>query len=387
MTAQEPNQPVTLTREELYTQVWSTPMSQLAAQYGITGTGLAKICARHIIPCPPRGYWAKKAADKPVVQYRLPDPQADTLLQVTIAPTPPPVTPTAAQTEIETQIAAAREAHAGLVVPAQLTRPHPIIAESLAEHRRKTQGAKRERDPSMRRLMQPKEFTDSDHRQHRFLDTLFKALERLGFSIKSEQYQPVYLEVQKERVDFQLREKQKQARRPLTEEEKHWHWNGDRGWAQELQPTGMLIFTIKTYLPDGIPHEWKDQPGKPLEKRLPDIVAALSLAGPALVTQRHERVEAEKRRWEEDHRRYLERRRREQDQKRWERFLEFAHQCDQAASARRLLAQLEAQSQPKDVTFGDLSATEGLAWATQWLERFDPLMQKPQELYNRLAEI
>ena len=77
-----------LSRDDLYSQIWSTPMIRLAAQYGITGTGLAKICARLNVPCPPRGYWAKKAAGKPVVQYRLPEPEADTPPQVTITPAP-----------------------------------------------------------------------------------------------------------------------------------------------------------------------------------------------------------------------------------------------------------------------------------------------------------
>lgn len=59
----------TLTRKELYELVWQTPMSRLATQYGITGNGLAKICDRMKVPCPPRGYWAKKAAGKKVVTY------------------------------------------------------------------------------------------------------------------------------------------------------------------------------------------------------------------------------------------------------------------------------------------------------------------------------
>jgi hypothetical protein len=44
-----------LSRDELYSQIWTTPMIRLAAQYGITGTGLAKMCARLNVPCPPRG--------------------------------------------------------------------------------------------------------------------------------------------------------------------------------------------------------------------------------------------------------------------------------------------------------------------------------------------
>jgi len=112
-----------------------------------------------------------------------------------------------------------------------------------------------------------------------------------------------------------------------------------------------------------------------------------SVAGPFLVKQRQKRAEAEKRRWEEDDRRYLERQSREQDEKRRERFLEFAHQCDQAASVRRLLAELGARPQPQGVSFGDHSAAEWTSWARRWLERFDPLIQQPLEVYKTLADI
>jgi hypothetical protein len=387
MTDEDRKPPVVLSRDELYSQIWTTPMIQLAAQYGITGTGLAKICARLNVPCPPRGYWAKKAVGKPVVQYRLPEPEADTPLQVTITPAPPPAPPSKAQTELQQQIESARAGHSGLTVSARLARPHPIIAGWLAEHDRKKQEALRERDPTTRRMMQPEAFTEMNRRAHRFLDALFKAIEPLGFTVKTEPYQRVYFEFANERVDYQLREKQKQVRRPLTDNEKRWSYAADRGWIQELQPTGVLIFTIKTWLADGMRREWKDEADKPLEDHLPEIIAILSLAGPFLVKQRQERAEAERRRWEEENRRYRERQLREQDEKRWQRFLELAHQCDLAASARRLLAELGARPQSDDIKIGGHPPAEWLAWANDWLERFDPLMQKPQELYKQLADI
>jgi hypothetical protein len=46
-------QPVTLTREELYNQVWATPMIRLGQQYGLSGNGLKKICKRLSVPVPP----------------------------------------------------------------------------------------------------------------------------------------------------------------------------------------------------------------------------------------------------------------------------------------------------------------------------------------------
>jgi len=58
--------PIVLTREELFNQVWKRPMTKVAADYDISDVALNKICKKHRIPVPGRGYWAKKAAGKKV---------------------------------------------------------------------------------------------------------------------------------------------------------------------------------------------------------------------------------------------------------------------------------------------------------------------------------
>src|SRR5579863_3917199 len=63
---------ITLTREELYEKVWSTPMQKLAAEFGLSDVGLAKRCRRHRIPVPPRGHWARLQAGQDVEQPPLP---------------------------------------------------------------------------------------------------------------------------------------------------------------------------------------------------------------------------------------------------------------------------------------------------------------------------
>lgn len=60
-----------MSREELYGLVWSTPMHKLAEMYGLSDRGLAKTCARHLIPVPPRGYWAKLGAGQHVKKTKL----------------------------------------------------------------------------------------------------------------------------------------------------------------------------------------------------------------------------------------------------------------------------------------------------------------------------
>ena len=53
-------------RERLYEEVWSEPVIVVAKRYGLSDVGLAKICKKLNIPRPGLGYWAKKAAARPV---------------------------------------------------------------------------------------------------------------------------------------------------------------------------------------------------------------------------------------------------------------------------------------------------------------------------------
>ena len=62
----------TVTRDELYRLLWSEPMKNLAKTFEISDVGLSKACDRLAVPVPPRGYWARKTANKPVIQTPLP---------------------------------------------------------------------------------------------------------------------------------------------------------------------------------------------------------------------------------------------------------------------------------------------------------------------------
>lgn len=68
---------VAVERSKLYEQVWSIPSSQLAALYGISDVGLAKVCKRYNIPRPPRGYWASLAAGQRIRKPRLPSSMSE----------------------------------------------------------------------------------------------------------------------------------------------------------------------------------------------------------------------------------------------------------------------------------------------------------------------
>jgi len=52
-------QEIELRREELYDRVWTIPIHRLSKEFGMSEVGLAKLCRRHQIPIPGRGYWRR----------------------------------------------------------------------------------------------------------------------------------------------------------------------------------------------------------------------------------------------------------------------------------------------------------------------------------------
>ncbi|MBE6990235.1 MAG: hypothetical protein E7426_05770 [Ruminococcaceae bacterium] len=59
-------------RETLYREVWEAPMTDVCKRYGISDTGLRKICRKLDVPFPQAGYWAKVRAGKLVPKPDLP---------------------------------------------------------------------------------------------------------------------------------------------------------------------------------------------------------------------------------------------------------------------------------------------------------------------------
>jgi hypothetical protein len=139
----------TISRQALYDAVWAQPMSKLSKEFGLSDVGLAKACRKLSVPLPPRGYWARKTAGKPVVQATLP-PRPPGLGEETtiggdgntwgwrgppdevfLGDVPPPPTfdePIEdVRGRVETMIGKAS------VVARDLEQPHPVVAKLLRQ--------------------------------------------------------------------------------------------------------------------------------------------------------------------------------------------------------------------------------------------------------------
>ena len=64
---------MTVTRETLYDEVWSDPMTIVAKKYEVSSNFLARVCERMNIPRPPRGYWAKTKVGQKIKKESLPE--------------------------------------------------------------------------------------------------------------------------------------------------------------------------------------------------------------------------------------------------------------------------------------------------------------------------
>jgi len=384
--APRPSQPTTLTKEELYAAVWETPMSRLAEQYGISDNGLAKICRREDIPYPPRGYWAKHAAGK--APERTPLLESDRASRpITIYPTPLPEPPPDLPDDVRRQIESIHAEASSMAVAERLVKPHAIIAAWLADHEERKRRVRQERDPWRKKLYDPGDFSDSDRRQHRFLDALFKAIERQGGKVKRGDRRELFAEVSGEKVEFQLREKHKQTRRPLTADEQRWRIAGDKDWKQELVPTGRLAFEIRTYLPAGLKQQWLEADKQPLEDMLPNIVAVFIAAGPLLVQQRREREAAEQKRQLAERRRYEAQQRRKRDANRWRYFKEIAQNWHELAAVRDFVSILRSMDVDRSIEIDGRSLSDWLMWAEDWLQRADPTANGLEDLFRQIAGI
>jgi len=115
-------QSIVVKREQLYEEVWSTPLIKLAEKYGVSDVALAKVCRRLNVPVPGRGYWNKVAVGSPVTKWPLPRTAKTTVTTIN----PPSPRPKPLADPASTTIATLRHIH----VPQDMRNPYPITTQT-----------------------------------------------------------------------------------------------------------------------------------------------------------------------------------------------------------------------------------------------------------------
>jgi hypothetical protein len=236
-----------LTRDELYALVWTEPIQKIAPRYNISDRGLGKLCARHGIPVPQRGWWAKKRAGQRVRRIPLPPIASGQSTAIVIEPqqAPTPMEPPPPPPPLAPEIAVERDPVNAIVVDENAKLTHPLVRDAAAELR----SGRPDRDGMVRT---PRGYVDvrvskgSVSRALRVLQALFRALEPRGYTVAVEDGK-TFISVLGESYRVFMKERLRRIVRDLTPEEHKRRCEGLDVFPYELVPTGELALHLDSW--------------------------------------------------------------------------------------------------------------------------------------------
>ena len=384
-------------REKLYEEVWTTPMSRLAPQYGLSDVGLAKVCKRLKVPRPPQGYWVKKQYGKKLPK-RPPLPalaesekaKKRMVKHVVKKETPPPDPQQEARAR---QLLAAEESNKNkITVPKTLQNPHKLVARTETRLRKAKPGTRGLVRPKGKGVLDVWVSPDSIDRTLRIMDALVKALEARGFSVSVDdnEKRSTRVTVLDETFaicmeeDYERQEKEKTPEQAA--QDAVFRWRSSRP-EYEYMPTGRLALLIKGTRVRGMRHRWGDGKKQRVENCLNKFVMGLINMA---VAERAERLESERRhrQWEEEWRKERERQRRlEEEQRRIKALCSAATAHHEAQKIRAYVdavreAVIEREGQIDPI--GPMVCW--LRWATRQADRLDPIAEHSPSALDESGE-
>ncbi|HUR35948.1 MAG TPA: hypothetical protein VM032_19230 [Vicinamibacterales bacterium] len=381
----------TFTRQSLYDLAWSEPLQSLSKKLAISDRGLAKICTAANIPVPARGYWAKRQAGKPVSPVPLPpralgqsdfvhigrdwyrsDSEDADILSTPIPPAPV-FTP---------DMDAVRVQAASLLAKAPLPLRdtygwHAQIQKLLNadEERAKKQRA----DPYPSSWNAPLFDGPFEMRRLRILNALFVCLTRCGMAphVGDKYGRDLSVTVGTTHVPLVL---DSTAAAKQIERERQGY-----GFMARGPKDRMRLGIAHRWSGEKLGPSWEDEQGKPLERRLREIAAAIVVFAEQAVRdgalsahawrikRKAELEEAERKRRAEE-----ERRRRERiakaEKARVDDLLSQARALEQAQQIRAYVESVRRlnATAPDPMSSEDLADWSG--WALAQADRIDPVI-------------
>ena len=239
----------------------------------------------------------------------------------------PKISPAKPQRSLEDLLTQAGKHHVlavKLSVPDRLVKPHSLVAGWISARQSARKHAK-ENGSTWTFQADPGPFTENDNRRHRILSALFKAIELQGGRVEEGVKGQLFICEDRDQLEISLREKKKRVRVPLTDQQRSWRPHSDETHKWDMQPTGFLIFEIKSYVSSPVQKNWVENQSVRLEDELglivPNLFAALQLVRESRLLR------------EEDSRRYQQRQleaavarqRSADEQKRWDSLVQIAH--------------------------------------------------------------
>jgi len=382
------NGPLILSREELYEQVWSTPMVRLAKEYGLSDVGLAKICKKHQIPRPRVGYWAKVQLGRKVSRPPLPPLGKGASHRFWIRQRTPDENERFRPEIREAVVAEDREEHR-IQVLAELVDPRPLVQKTARSLRKAKQGEDGLVRPRAKQALNVVVSPESVDRAMRIMDALVRGLEQRSHRVvilNEEERVGTFAEIEGEHVEFWLKEVvDRKEREPTPKErrakERHpWFY---RTPFYRYEPTSRLFLQIVTHQYDGHRRRWSDGKRQRLETCLNPFVASILRIADGLAADRQRREEECERReaWERE--RAIKVPLIRQEEQCLKGLQEEANAWHASQSIRQYV-----QAVTESATAGSEEIKDGselhrwIIWATEQADRLDPLTESPPSILD-----
>ncbi len=355
----------TLTRRELYDLVWSKPKIEVSTALGISERGLAKICVRHRVPSPDRGYWTQIAAGQKVKKppfLKIRDKDLELVaISDSLAALPVDLTDVARRAKEERHARRGRHFDARKFDLKQIDVP-PVLSTTVKALRTSKPGDSGEVWAIGDGQCGVKVHHSQIERAITFLSHLTNRLEETGLDVV-----PVGKAMQTgraaDRLEFVLTERtrirphdptpdelQRQMKREdqLERARRRGDWSNVYGLSSRVWPefdtvyAGEFVLAITTWGGTGLRKKWADGKTQTVEKLLPDIVAGLRTFLEGERTKREEREEWH-RQWQHmANRRSLAKQRKDREEKRIGHLRELVDMQREATDIHGWLASLPA---------------------------------------------
>ncbi len=365
-----------INREQLYQEIWNTPLVKLAPVYNLTTYEIKKLCDSFLIPLPKVGYWSKVAFGKTVEIAPLPV-YAKSKLKVKKS-----------NFSKNNQLIIVKKIEKKMIpdisVKKNLTKPHAVTVktrEGLKRSRTDEYGMKK----PWRGGFDLRVSKVNERRALLIIDTLCKWFEKNSIKI----YQPfeesttTEVVIDGQSIRIKIEEKSKLTAKILTE-----RWGNYDYYTREYTPTEQLSLVIDNYCWGcGIRKVWRDGKTSKVEEKLGEFVSAL-FQHAEYEKQEELRREAEKLEWE---RQRKEKKYNEACEKLEKQMLdELKKQSTDLKQSRELIAYIKevknlANKQYKDSNY-PLELTDWINWAENYAAELNPLSKGLPE-YKKATDI
>ena len=361
---------ISLKRQELYEKVWTTPMQKLAKEFGLSDVGLAKLCRRHEIPFPGRGYWARVQFGQKPPRAILPTLKEPGLDAIAISPSEP--------RSREAIVIEERETVPTVFVAEDRSIGHPKAHRIERSTSRRAIDVRGVLDTRQRRTLPLKLTTGALSRSLRIIDAFFSALDdaKYGLEWPSPYTTPLKIVVDSERLHFMIKEaiersQHKPTKEELTRQKTDTYWRPPQ-W--DYMPTGRLNLTLESCEYPSISRSWSDGKRRKLDTCLGETLVACKKMAEAIKQERVDRAEAERLRREEEKRRIEESIRKAEYDRKAKAVNSLVQQWQESKLLRAFTAALQStatEAQLSDETKKQLETM--IEWSARHADYVDPL--------------